>query len=174
MNETASPGTLQTITTGSLFVIGITYPAIKTHLKQFRRQLEPKPKEWHGGEWSGRKPGQYKWFEIQDSTEYWEEFKAPKLVYPEITWRAEWAFDSQGRFASNTVYFLVTSDIWILAVANSPASWWYAWRNAVHGKDEALRFIGEFVEQLPIPKPTDQQRSETESVVRRLIQLSGN
>ncbi len=148
------------------------FPAIKTYLAQFRKQLEPKPTDWHETTWPGRKPGQYKWFEIQDSTEYWEEFKSPKLVYPEITWRAEWAFDSRGTFASNTVYFVVTSDTWILAVANSPAAWWYAWRNAVHGKDEALRYIGEFVQQLPIPKPSAPQRHETELAVLRLIQLT--
>ena len=104
---------------------------------QFRTQLEPKPKGWQGKIWPGRKPGRYQWFEIQDSTDYWEEFNTPKIIYPEITWRPEWAFDTHGMYASNTVYFVATSDLWILSVANSPVSWWYAWRTAVHGKDEA-------------------------------------
>jgi hypothetical protein len=75
------------------------FPAVEEHLMQFRAQLEPKPKEWHGMIWPGRKPGQYRWFEIQDSTDYWKEFTAPKIIYPEITWRPEWAFDAQGMFA---------------------------------------------------------------------------
>src|SRR5215210_4388618 len=32
------------------------YPAVKRHLEQFRDRLEPKPKGWSGGKWSGRKP----------------------------------------------------------------------------------------------------------------------
>ncbi len=148
------------------------YPSVKRHLAKFQAQLEPKPRDWSGKAWAGRKPGLYQWYEIQDSTEYWQEFKLPKLIYPEITWRAQWAFDPNGTFASNTVYFVATSDHWILAVANAPVTWWYAWRNAVHGKDEALRFIGEFVERLPIPRPSNEQRDATEKAVRQLIDIT--
>ena len=73
-------------------------------------------------------------------------------------------------FSNNTVYFFPTDNLWILAVANSPISWWYSWRSAVHGKDEALRFIGEYVPDMPIPRPTDEQRDSAETVVRRLIE----
>jgi hypothetical protein len=148
------------------------YPAVKKHLMGFRTRLEPKPKDRSEKIWPGRKPGQYKWYEIQDSTEYWEEFKKPKLIYPEITWRAQWAYDLNGTFASNTVYFVSTSNLWTLAVANAPITWWYAWRNAVHGKDEALRFIGEFVERLPIPKPSEEANALAESHVRLLIDIT--
>ena len=47
-----------------------SYPAIKNHLLQFREQLEPRPKAWPGGEWPGRKPGSYRWYEIQDAVDY--------------------------------------------------------------------------------------------------------
>ncbi len=59
----------------------------------------------------------------------------------------------------------------MLAVINSPCIWWYSWRTAVHGKDEALRFIGSFVRQLPIPTPTDKARAEAEKLVAKLIDL---
>jgi hypothetical protein len=32
-------------------------------------------------------------------------------------------------------------DLWIMAVLNSPIGWWYAWRKAQHGMDEALRYF---------------------------------
>jgi hypothetical protein len=38
-----------------------TYPAVKRHLERFRGRLEPRPKEWSGDRWPGRKPGLYKW-----------------------------------------------------------------------------------------------------------------
>lgn len=63
------------------------YPAIKNHLYQYREQLEARPKDWDkklDGEWKGRKPGKYKWFEIQDNIAYWKEFEKPKIIYQEI------------------------------------------------------------------------------------------
>ena len=30
------------------------------------------------------------------------------------------------------------ADLWVAAVLNSPIAWWFSWRMAVHGKDEAL------------------------------------
>ncbi len=35
------------------------FPAIKRHLQQFRTQLEPKPQEFTGNNWPGRKAGSY-------------------------------------------------------------------------------------------------------------------
>jgi len=54
------------------------YPAIKRHLLQYRERLEPRPRDWSGNRWPGRKPGSYKWFEIQDSVEYWNLFEQPR------------------------------------------------------------------------------------------------
>ena len=51
------------------------YPAIKKHLSQYRKQLEPKPKHLPSNKpWTGRKGGSYEWYEIQDNIAYWQEF----------------------------------------------------------------------------------------------------
>ena len=112
--------------------------------------------------------------EIQDTTEYWQEFDKPKIIYPEITWRAQWSLDTKGTLSSNTVYFIPCSDLWVLAVANSPINWWYSWRKAVHGKDEALRFIGTYASTLPVPKPTDCIRTSAEPIVSRLLEITAS
>lgn len=39
---------------------------IRYHLQQFKKQLQPKPSNWSGGKWNGRKAGAYEWFETQD------------------------------------------------------------------------------------------------------------
>src|SRR5262249_39476633 len=36
-------------------------------------------------------------------------------------------------------------------VLNAPIGWWFAWRRAQHGKDEALRYFNTFLEDYPIP-----------------------
>lgn len=148
------------------------YPAINAHLRRFRERLEPKPKGWSGGEWMGRKQGHYQWFETQDPVEYWKFFEAPKIVYQDITWRANFCLDTGGTYSNNTVYFLPTADHWILTILNSPVGWWFAWREAQHGKDEALRYFNTFVEGFPIPNPTEGQRETCETLVTRLVELS--
>ena len=70
------------------------------------------------------------------------------------------------------LYFLPTDDLWALAAANAPIMWWIAWRRAMHVKDEALRFIKAFVQDLPIPRPTSHQRGAADASVRRLIEIT--
>ena len=148
------------------------YPAVRRHLAQHRRGLEPKPEDWsdrRDGRWLGRKPGTYEWYEIQDAVAYWELLERPKILYPDIMWRAQFCLDDDGRFTNNTVYFLPTGDLWLLAVLNSPLAWWLAWREAQHAKDEALRFFNTFVEGFPIAAPDEQIRSEAWGAVGDLM-----
>ncbi|MDZ4782264.1 MAG: N-6 DNA methylase [Planctomycetia bacterium] len=148
------------------------YPSLLNHLTQFRAQLEPKPKAWTGREWNGRKAGQYHWFEIQDSTEYWLEFSKPKIVYQEIQFHPSYAFDSSGTFGNNKMFFVPTDDCFLLAVLNSPLMWWHNWRYLPHMKDEALSPVGFLMESLPIAVPLDSTRRKSDACVRRLIEIA--
>jgi hypothetical protein len=56
------------------------YPAALNYLLQFKEQLMPKPKDYTGKEWKGRKKGSYEWYEIQDTVAYYEEFEKPKII----------------------------------------------------------------------------------------------
>ncbi|HQU46626.1 MAG TPA: Eco57I restriction-modification methylase domain-containing protein [Pirellulales bacterium] len=147
------------------------YPSVKAHLSRFKKQLEPKPADWVGDRWPGRKPGTYRWFEIQDSIDYWREFAKPKIMYQDIAWRAQFCVDRRGMMGNNTIHFLPSDDSWILAVLNSPIAWWFSWRSAQHGKDEALRLFTAYVEQFRIPSATAAQRDEAMVASNRLIQI---
>jgi methylase of polypeptide subunit release factors len=137
------------------------YPAIHIHLSRFKSGLQARQDQ-----------GRY-WWELR-SCAYWADFDRPKIMYPEITWRSQWCLDTAGTLCNNTAYFLGSEDLWLLAAANAPITWWFAWRRAVHGKDEALRFIKVFVQDLPIPRPTPNQKQAAEVAVRRLIELTGH
>ncbi len=132
------------------------YPTIFAHLTSFRETLARRQDQ-----------GRY-WWELR-SCAYWEEFARPKITYQEITWQLNWCFDARGTLCNNTAYILPTEDRWLLAVMNSPVSWWYAWRTAVRGKDEALRFIKEFVVTLPIASLPNQNREEVNTMVDGLL-----
>jgi hypothetical protein len=135
------------------------YPSISAHFKPYREALIKRQDQ-----------GRF-WWELRSCT-YWAEFDRVKIMYPEITWRAQWGLDHSNTVCNNTAYFLPSDDLWILAVANAPVTWWYSWRTAMHGKDEALRFIKDYVQTMPVPTPSDDQRSKAEATVTRLIAIT--
>ena len=92
------------------------YPAIERHLSRWRADLEPKPRR---GARRGRKPGSYKWFEIQDNIAYHEAFAHPKIVYPDIGTEMRALLDREGRFADATCFILPGDDACLLAILNS-------------------------------------------------------
>lgn len=143
------------------------YPAIKEHLSTYYKQLCPRV-----GIGAGRKPGSYQWYEIQDSVDYWELFKSPKIVYQEIQFHPSYCLDTQGYFTNNKAFILPKPDLYILAVLNSPLMWWYNWRYLPHMKDEALSPVADLMEKLPIASPTDEVRSEVEPRVSRLLEIT--
>jgi len=140
-------------------IFAATFPSVHTHLNKHRDALIKRQDQ-----------GEF-WWELR-ACAYWDAFDKPKIVYPEITWRAQWCFDMRQLYINNTVYILPSQDFWILAVVNSPLLWWYSWRSAIHGKDEALRFIREYVQEIPICQPTEEQRQKASTAVRRLIDIT--
>lgn len=150
------------------------YPSIKRHLQNYRDQLEPKPKGWSGKVWSGRKTGSYKWYELQDSVDYWREFEKPKIFYQVIQFHPSYAIDRLGLFGNDKTFILPTDDYYLLGMLNSPLIWWRNWRCFTHLKDEALSPMGFMMETLPVVKPSLELRAEVETHVARLIELQAN
>jgi len=110
------------------------YPAIKRYLEQFREQLEPypDPAKWKQlsaearKRWKGRKPGEYKWYEIQDTVAYHHLFEGPKILYPVIAKRPRFYMDVSGHYINDKL-FAIPGEHWpLLAVLNSKAAFFYA------------------------------------------------
>ncbi|HET6574990.1 MAG TPA: hypothetical protein VFG68_15395, partial [Fimbriiglobus sp.] len=111
------------------------------------------------------------WWELR-ACAYWDRFDKPKVMYQDITWNQRFCLDADGTLCNNTVYFLPTDNPWALAVLNAPVSWWFAWRTAQHGKDEALRLFTEYLNSFPIPKPTEDARESAVTAVHRLREIA--
>lgn len=145
------------------------YPAIEAHLKKWKAELTPKA----NGATIGRKPGRYKWFEIQDEIAYYSAFDKPKILYPVICKTPMFAFDKRGAFTNDKGYIISISDLYLLGVLNSAATW------------EAIRTIcsplaGGFWEmrathlvKIPIPTPSAADRSAIEGLVEACLQKKG-
>ena len=151
------------------------YPAVKAHLSNYREQLEPRPRDWDStksGDWKGRKPGSYEWYELQDSIDYWQLFEKPKIIYQEINTLPSYSLDSSGYFSNNKVFLLPTADLFVLGCLNSPVGWWIAHRLFPKMIGGAVTPRGDLMIDFPIAPPTDAIRAEVEPLVSRLIELT--
>ncbi len=153
------PWSAQTTIEAARSEFALHFPAIHEHLSQFEDKLIARQDK-----------GRF-WWELRSCT-YYDVFDRPKIIHTDITWRPQFALDSGKTYLLNTAYVWPTSDAWILAVLNSPTLWPYMWRNAMHGKDEALRLIYSFVETIPIAEPTHAIRDEVEPATERLIAIT--
>jgi hypothetical protein len=145
------------------------YPAIQEYLKKFKTQLSPRPKNWIGEKWDGRKPGPYAWYEIQDSIDYFEKFEQPKIIFPDIAKESRMTFDSTGFYVGNTCYIIPKNDLYLLGVLNSKLIFNYYKRVATvigdPDKGGRLRWFSQDVVKIPIrtinfADPTDKARHD--------------
>ncbi|MEQ1538663.1 MAG: Eco57I restriction-modification methylase domain-containing protein [Sphingorhabdus sp.] len=146
-----------------------TYPSIYQRFKALESfKKEGKDKGLRHREDQGKF-----WWELRPCA-YYANMDGPKIVYTEITWSNSFAFDEGNHFINNTAYVLPSNDHWIPSVLNSPLMWWYSWRKAQHGKDEALRFMDSFIRPFPFAPvyPEDRNEAEERSAQMR-IKLDG-
>jgi hypothetical protein len=134
-------------------IFASTYPALHRHMKLYEKTgTDPKTKKATGLRFR-EDQGRF-WWELR-SCDYYEAFEQPKLIYQELTWWQTFQIEDRRTFLPNTAYMIGSTDAWLVTVLNSPAMWWRSWRRAVHGKDEALRFIQEFIIDVPIPPASE-------------------
>lgn len=148
------------------------YPSIKAHLEKFRESLEPRPLDWkpskRGEEWPGRKPGTYRWWEIQDNVAYYADFDRPKIIYQDIQFFSSYCLDTAGMYFNNMGYLLASEDRFLLAALNSPLLWWFGWRHLPHMKDDAIRPATFKMESVPIARPNSRQAERAAELTTKL------
>lgn len=130
------------------------YKAIERHLSQFKAQLEPRPPNWNSktqGQWPGRKPGPYKWYEIQDNIAYYADFEKPKIIYPDIVERSKFAFDPDGHFSTNTTYIMPIEigQTYLISLLNSSLIEFFYKTVSASIRGGYVRFFTQYVNLIP-------------------------
>jgi adenine-specific DNA-methyltransferase len=149
------------------------YPSVKKHLEQFRTQLEPKPKDYVGDKWPGRKPGSYKWYEIQDSVDYHKEFENIKILWPGISSDVTaFALDCHGLYGNDNNQLIVSDDLALLGLLNSSISRFYLSSicDFVQGGFARLKII--YVAGFPVAEIDEHTRKVLENKVSQIIALN--
>ena len=148
------------------------YPAIKTYLEGNKEQLLPRPKDYNekeNGKWMGRKPGSYKWYEIQDAITYWEEFENPKILYLKFQVKPAFYYDNSGLYSNSAVWMIPTNNHFIISILNSKIGWFLI-RNYCTQIQNGYQLIWAYLKNIPIRRisfttPADLRKELTDEAV---------
>lgn len=148
------------------------YPAIKDHLHSFGYDRLKQT-----GETGARKKTNGKWFETQDSINYFEEFSKPKIIYPNMTSVFPFMYDEDGFFSNDKSFILTAKDesvslLFLTAVLNSSLAKLWIWYNCpeLQGGTREIRKI--YFEHFPVPKAGDGQTAQLEALATQRTQLT--
>jgi adenine-specific DNA-methyltransferase len=142
------------------------YRAVKSYLSQFKDRLAP-------GVPGGRKPGNYEWYEIQDTIDYYAEFEKPKVIVPAIVRSASYAFDTEGFYSNDKTTIIPTNDLYLVGLLNSKVLEFVMHSISAARRGGYFEYKPMYLEQLPIPDATPTQRAAIESLVRKLLDAEG-
>ncbi|CAD6490229.1 MAG: hypothetical protein KFBDDELM_00107 [Candidatus Argoarchaeum ethanivorans] len=82
------------------------YPRVASHLKLFSEKAQ---KRYDKGEY---------WWELR-ACEYYVEFEKPKIIYPNICKRPEFAFDESKKYTNQKCFIIPSADKYLLGILNS-------------------------------------------------------
>jgi NOL1/NOP2/fmu family ribosome biogenesis protein len=136
------------------------YPALSHHLSQYKERLR---KRWDQGKY---------WWELR-ACAYYMQFEKPKILYPDIAKKCEFTYDEDGYLSGNTTYFLPTDDSVLLGILNSQVVEFFYRHITTMIQQDYLRFFTQYLQQVPIPEPTHDQRAAIEALVRKLLDAEG-
>lgn len=141
-----------------------TYPAIAEYLIPFKDKAE---KRYDKGEY---------WWELR-ACDYYEEFEKPKIIFPDISTKGNFALDTKNCYTVNTTYIIPVSDLYLLGLLNSTLITFYYSRVASTIRGGYLRFIYQYVSELPIcivnfNNPEEKARhGKIVDLVKRMLEL---
>ncbi|MGI6369964.1 MAG: Eco57I restriction-modification methylase domain-containing protein [Candidatus Kapaibacterium sp.] len=127
------------------------YPIIESYLRQFFNKLKPKTKST---EEEGRKPGNYKWFEILDNTAYYKHFeRSEKIIWGLTADKWAFAYDDKQHYLPSNGYILTSENVsvkYLLGLLNSKLLQYYFGFIGVMTAGGAYTLKAATIEALPI------------------------
>jgi len=124
-------------------------PAIKKYLELNKERLTPR----NSPEIQiGRKSGAYKWFEIQDSVDYFKIFEKPKITWPNLQAKNKFSIDTNGYYINAPSVVLPSDNKTLLCILNSKITWIFLKSICVVRSGGYIEVKPQYFEQIPIPE----------------------
>ncbi len=140
----------------------LLFGAAKYHLTQLTsrqtsatvfRKRSTKPSSQEMG--PGRKPGPYEWYAIQDTSDFFEHFHVPKIIWPDIAKMPRFVLETTGAFLDATCCFVPADDPFLLGILASWATWFLISKSCqplrLRGDRWQYRLKKQWMAQLPVP-----------------------
>lgn len=134
------------------------YPAIYRHLLNYeQRSINRFDKGKH-------------WTNLRNCA-YIDKFEQPKIIFSEIVSEPQFYYDEMGYYPEATVFFISGEKLkYLTALLNSKAVT-FLFKNFYMGGELVgkIRYKKAFLEQVPLPYPTNEQHDEIESLVDKIL-----
>ncbi|MBR4749389.1 MAG: Eco57I restriction-modification methylase domain-containing protein [Abditibacteriota bacterium] len=140
------------------------YPAVKKHLLSFgKERLEQSGKkniEVNGERCNARKKTNNKWFEVQDSIAYWQDFEKEKIIWGQLSDKPKFIVDADKHYYIGDSAFYMIIDTCVKYMAcflNSKVSEYYFSKDAPSSGQGTTQWKKYKIIELPVPKITKEQ-----------------
>ena len=146
---------------GSLKPINVVkdFPDIYDHLKGFLPAV------------AERQDQGVHWTNLRDCA-FLLEFEKPKIVWIEISDRANFAYDESKMFLTNSAYFISGKHLkYILAVLNSKVADYYFFQITATIAGGRKRYTGQYVEKVPVPQIPEKEEEPFNKIVDYILFL---
>jgi adenine-specific DNA-methyltransferase len=140
------------------------YPAILEYLLQYKERLTPGV---------GRKAGNYKWYEIQDNTAYFEEFAKPKIIYQKFQVTPAFTMDTKGFFINDAMWMFTVEDYFLLGCLNSHMGWYEISRHCTQIQN-GYQLIWDYLRNVRIPNPPADLREKIAVLAQRCLDTAND
>ena len=133
-----------------------TYPAVHDHLSTFEKQLRVRQDQ-----------GRY-WWELR-ACAYYAEFEKPKIVYPNILKKPEFAFDTKGLYTNQKCFIIPTTDAFLCAVLNSPIMMYFFQQSFPTLRGGFFEPGAIYMKYVPIPTVPEALRTKIGAVAEKCL-----
>ncbi len=120
---------------------------------KFRLEQSGKTHNIDGISFKARKKTNNKWFETQDSINYWEDFSKPKIVYQELSQGSAFFFDNNATYTVSNSGYIITGDNikYLFALLNTKfIEFCFKQFYSITIGETGVRWLKQYVEKLPI------------------------
>jgi len=138
------------------------YPAVRDYLlnfgksdteylSQYGNDCWGKNRLAQSGNRGSRKKTHNKWFELQDSIAYWDDFSKPKIIYPNMTKYLPFLFDDKKFFVNQKCFIITGKYTGFLTAFFNSSLFKYCFRDAFPELQGGTRELSKiFFENIPI------------------------
>ena len=134
------------------------YPAIKRHLLSFGQRRLEQSGAIHADGTRSRKKSPHKWYELQDTCAYHEEFRKEKLLWMDMSPVGRF-WHSESEMYGNDKTFLMTGKSgqylkYLCAFLNSRLASWFVNKTGLTTGEGLVQWKKFTVESIPVPMPS--------------------